>query len=81
VIDAPQVEGKGFIDDGEPMTLCQFEDRHEAEQTALVLANAGIEYKLIPPEPDEYEPTFFIEVQASDFNRALELVARGLGVE
>jgi hypothetical protein len=81
VTAAPQLEGKGFIDDGEPLTLGQFDDRDEAEQTALILANAGIEYKLIPPDPDEYEPAFFIDVHANDFNRALELVTKGLGVE
>ncbi len=75
-------EGTGYIDDGDMVILGEFQDVAEANQTATLLSNAGIDYRLTPPDDDgeHDDPGYSIEVHAADLDRGLQVVAKGLGL-
>ncbi len=75
-------EGTGYIDDGDMVILGEFQTLTETNQTATLLSNAGIDYRLTPPDDDgeQDDPGYSIEVHAADLDRGLEVVAKGLGL-
>ena len=80
-------EGAGYIDSGDLVILGEFQDSAEAEQTRTILTQAGFVHRFTPPFEDgkddgeNDQPGYSIEVHADDLDRALELVAKGLGLK
>ena len=78
-----EVEGEvGFVDDGVPVTLGDFETQEEADNVTALLTEAGIaSTQTRADEPDEDGVTWHtIEVSGGDRDRGLDVVAKGLGM-
>jgi len=78
-----EVDGEvGFIPDAEPMTVGDFETVEEADHVVALLTEAGIasERKMSDEPDDDGRTWYWVEVSGFDQERALAVVAEGLGL-